>query len=264
MATAAGVVAIVDATLVGVDTDRDIALLQLAPVPGGGGLRALALASAPPRVGDAAVALGAPYGYDRSVTAGVVSALDRTVANPARGVATQTGGLPRADLQGALQHSAPTYPGSSGGPVLNAAGAVVGMTVATFVDGGGGGVARAAFAVSSSTLRRVLPAMAATGAAPPPAAGLTLLPPATAASFGGQVVVAAVAPGSPAAAAGILPTRRGAGGVIAGDAILRVGGVPVASAGELEAALDAAAGGAAVRVVLRREGREVGVDVVVP
>ena len=77
------------------------------------------------RVGDVAVAVGSPYGLDGTVTAGVISALDRDI-----GVARNV------TLNDLLQTDAPINPGNSGGALVNAAGEVIGINTAT-VDGAG-------------------------------------------------------------------------------------------------------------------------------
>jgi S1-C subfamily serine protease len=115
------------AELVGADERTDLAVVR-AEV---GGRPSLALAQARvPRVGALAVAIGNPLGFERSVTLGVVSALYRDLPTPA-------GGL----LEGLIQTDAAVNPGSSGGPLVDVEGAVVGITTAMIPYAGGLGFA---------------------------------------------------------------------------------------------------------------------------
>ena len=103
------------ATVVGVDAPHDLALLQIAP--DGLKLHPLQLtSSSAARVGDPAYAIGNPYGLDQTLTVGVISALNRTITAP-----------DGAAITGAIQTDAALNPGNSGGPLLNAAGEVIGI-----------------------------------------------------------------------------------------------------------------------------------------
>ncbi|MGA3362063.1 MAG: trypsin-like peptidase domain-containing protein [Solirubrobacteraceae bacterium] len=103
------------ATVVGVDASNDLALLSVKPA----GLTLTPLRfgnSAAVRVGDPAFAIGNPFTFDQTLTVGVISALDRTITSP-NGAA----------ITGVIQTDAALNPGNSGGPLLNAAGAVIGV-----------------------------------------------------------------------------------------------------------------------------------------
>ncbi len=103
------------ATVIGIDASKDLALLKIAAA--GLTLHPLTLAdSAAVHVGDPAFAIGNPYGYDQTLTVGVVSALDRTIDAP-NGAA----------IKDVIQTDAALYPGNSGGPLLNSAGQVIGV-----------------------------------------------------------------------------------------------------------------------------------------
>jgi putative serine protease PepD len=109
----------VDARVVGSDEDNDLAVLQVAPGDAEG-LRALTLGrSAQLRVGEPVLAVGSPLGLEGTVTAGIVSAVNRQ----ARFGANRT-------RQTAIQTDAAINPGNSGGPLVNAAGQVVGVNTA--------------------------------------------------------------------------------------------------------------------------------------
>jgi putative serine protease PepD len=137
------------ATVVAVDAAHDIALLKI-PADG---LRLHALrfvSSSSVRVGEPAYAIGNPYRLDQTLTAGVVSAVGRTIDAP--------DGSP---ITGAIQTDAALNPGNSGGPLLNSAGEVIGVNaqIATGANGDGGfgeseeaGNTGIGFAISSNTV----------------------------------------------------------------------------------------------------------------
>jgi putative serine protease PepD len=115
----------VDARLIGADTGADVALIQ---VQNAGTLTAASLATdTTVRVGDTVLAFGSPLGLSGSVTAGIVSSVDREVEGRS------------SSLSGMIQTDAAINPGNSGGPLVNTAGQVVGINtaIATTSDGGG-------------------------------------------------------------------------------------------------------------------------------
>jgi putative serine protease PepD len=132
-ATAGGRVSVVGqdgrrmtAEVVGTDPGSDIAVLRVTPNPG---LPPLPLAAPDTtRVGEPVLAVGSPLGLSGTVTAGIVSALDREV---------RLGGATRRD---AVQTDASINPGNSGGPLVNARGEVVGVNTAIATLEGGGNI----------------------------------------------------------------------------------------------------------------------------
>ena len=127
-----------DAKIVSQQPENDLAVLQADTVPDD-----LAAATMRPKAdlkyGDDVVAVGFPFGIGPSVSAGVVSGLKRSFR-------TEAG----AQLSNLIQFDAAVNPGSSGGPLLNAAGEVVGIVTA-MLDPGGGGFAGIGFAVPIET-----------------------------------------------------------------------------------------------------------------
>jgi S1-C subfamily serine protease len=113
------------AEVVGRDPGSDIAVLR---VPSAEGLRSLAFAAAAPRVGEDVLAVGSPLGLSGTVTAGIVSALDRQVR------------LGEGVRRPAIQTDASINPGNSGGPLVNARGEVVGVNTAIATLEGGGNI----------------------------------------------------------------------------------------------------------------------------
>ncbi len=144
----------IDATVVGDDPSTDLAVLRVkgsgfafARVLGEAGL-ASASGAGPVRVGQAVLAVGSPFGLSSTVSAGLVSAVGRSL----RG---QDGRL----IEGVIQHTAPINPGNSGGPLLDARGSIVGINTAIIAMSQNVG-----FAISHEVVRSVVPQLLAHGA----------------------------------------------------------------------------------------------------
>ncbi|MEE8602625.1 trypsin-like peptidase domain-containing protein [Euzebya tangerina] len=129
---------VLEADVVGTAADFDLAVLQVTAddlvVPG--------YADAEPRVGETAIAIGAPFGFNSTVTSGIVSATGRTLSDPA----TQT------SLVDLVQTDAAINPGNSGGALVNASGQVIGLNTAIVGGGTNDGIG---FAVPTSSVVRV-------------------------------------------------------------------------------------------------------------
>ena len=138
----------IDADVKGVDDDADIAVLKINPE--GRNLTVLPLGdSSELRVGDPVVAIGNPFGLQRTVTTGIVSALQRQVDAPS--------GFPISDV---IQTDASINPGNSGGPLLNAKGEVIGIN-SQIATGGGQGSVGIGFAVPIDQVKEELPTLRA-------------------------------------------------------------------------------------------------------
>lgn len=166
------------------------------------------------RVGQMAIAIGNPFGLDRTVTSGVVSSLHRTL---------RTDG--DREIRGVIQTDAAINPGNSGGPLLNSRGEVVGINTAIFSPSGGSvGIG---FAIPVNRAKRIVPELIAKGRVSHPwlgISGLTVTPEISQAlnlpvEMG--VLVVRVTRRSPAALAGI---RGGERRVPIGNTIIWVGG----------------------------------------
>lgn len=142
---------VLQAQLLGWDSFSDLAVLKIDI--GADRLRPLPIGeSGDLRVGQRAISIGSPFGLDNSMTAGIVSGLDRTL----RSAELIDGDrAPGYDNPAIIQIDTPIHPGTSGGPLLDSHGYVIGITTAIRSDNGvfqGVG-----FAVPAETMRRVVP-----------------------------------------------------------------------------------------------------------
>jgi putative serine protease PepD len=217
---------VIPAEVRGTDPSTDLAVLRVDPSRAGN-LEPLPLANSDAvRVGDDVVAIGHPFGLDRTATAGIVSGLGREIQAP--------NGF---SIDEVIQTDAAVNPGNSGGPLVDARGRVVGVNSQIATAGAGGNVG-VGFAVPSNTVREVVPRLARGEKIERPYLGLT-----TAAGASG-VEVAAVVPGGPAANAGLE----------AGDRVVSVDGRPVAEPGDVTDSLDGRVPGESVTVEVERSG----------
>ena len=130
------------AELVGIDASQDLALLDV----DADDLPTLELGDDDVEVGDPTYAIGNPYGLDHTLTTGVVSAVDRDLQAPDGGT-----------IAGGIQTDAALNPGNSGGPLLDAGGAVIGVNaqIATGGDAQGGNVG-IGFAIPADTVEQFI------------------------------------------------------------------------------------------------------------
>lgn len=239
------------ARVVGTDPTTDVAVIRIdAPASK---LHPLAFGdSAALRVGDGVVAIGDPFGLANTATAGIVSALGRTITSPSN-----------RPISGAIQTDAAINHGNSGGPLLNAAGLVVGIT--SQIDSGGtsNGNVGIGFAVPSNTVKLVVHEILTTGHASHPLLGVYIqtIPPALARATGmaSGVEVIRVVSGSPAARAGLVAangqrTVDGQPVATGGDVITALNGATVTSDSQFVQRISALAPGDRVTLTLDRDG----------
>ncbi len=238
-----------EAELVGVAPDKDLAVLKIDAPPKGliplpvGRSRELV-------VGQKVLAIGNPFGLDQTLTVGVVSALGRELTSPSG-----------RTIRDVVQTDAAINPGNSGGPLLDSTGRLIGVNSAIYSPSGAS--AGIGFAVPVDTVARLVPELIEFGRPIRPGIGVTLLPDSIARRNGiDGVAIQSVEPGSPAARAGLEGIRTTRSGPYLGDVITAVDGESVGDFDELATAFEKAGIGAAVELVVLRDGetRVVSVD----
>ncbi len=226
-----------EGNVAGHDYDGDLAVIEADT----GQAAALAWATAAPAVGMPVFALANPGGRGLRVTFGFVSGIDRTFRGP-RGLR----------ITGSLEHTAPLLPGSSGGPVLDAAGQLLGINTNRLGEG---------FYLAipaDEALRGRVDALARGESARRPQLGVTITPGHVARRLRRAVglpdaeglLIRDVAGDSPAARAGLAP----------GDLIVAAAGQPVRSVDDLSGALQAAAGTVELTVIRGTDERSIHVS----
>lgn len=249
----------VPAKLVGRDPNNDLAVIRIT-VPKEK-LFPLKLGNSDIlQVGQMAIAIGNPFGLDRTVTRGVVSSVGRTLR-------AESG----RQIRGIVQTDAPINPGNSGGPLLNSRGEVIGINSAIYTPSGGSvGIG---FAIPINTAKRLLPQLIAKGKVSHPWLGISGLDisPEVAKSLklpsNEGILVIQVSPLGPAGRAGIKGSVRRArvGNTlvsVGGDIIVAVDGRKVSSVDELTAFLDGERKvGDEVKIDLLRDGKRISLPV---
>jgi len=228
----------VGAVLLGSAPDHDLAVLRLdeeriklKPIPVG---RSVDL-----KVGQAVFAIGNPFGLSRTLTTGIISALDRRLPT-----------APGREIPGVIQTDAAINPGNSGGPLLDSAGRLIGVNTAILSNNGtASGIG---FAVPVDAVNWIVPRLIRDGAVPRPGIGVRIAGEQVSAQWpGGGLVVAEVVPGSPADQAGIKGIDRAARRF--GDVITAIDGKPVLTLADLVDALTAAGIDGSVEITVMRD-----------
>lgn len=201
------------------------------------------------KVGQAAFVIGNPFGLDQTLTTGIISALKRRLPT--------SGGR---EIAGVIQTDAAVNPGNSGGPLLDSAGRLIGVTTAIISPSGA--YAGIGFAIPVDVVNRIVPELIRSGRVPVPGIGVLVADESEAARLGvSGVIVAQVIPGSPAERAGLQGINRRTGAI--GDIITAVDGEPVHRLADLTDELERVGVGNTVSLTLRRRNAEVTVKVAV-
>jgi S1-C subfamily serine protease len=250
----------VDAQIVGTDPSTDLALLRvrtaasaLTPLPLGNSDKV--------QVGDPVVAIGNPFGLDRTVTSGIVSALQRLITAPNR-----------FTIDHVIQTDAPINHGNSGGPLLNARGQVIGVNTQIETGDIATGNVGVGFSVPTNTVKDVVAQLLQSGrvahaylgisgqAVTPDVAETYNLPAKT------GVLVGSVTSGSGADKAGLQGGGRqvvvaGETYVLGGDIIVSIDGEKISSLEQLRDAIAAHKPGDKVTLVIYRDANKTSVTV---
>lgn len=235
---------------VGFEPEKDLAVIkieapadQLKPIPVGksNGLK----------VGQHVMAIGNPFGFDHTLTTGVISGLDREIRSPTQ-----------RPIQGVIQTDAAINPGNSGGPLLDSNGRLIGMNTAIFSPSGA--YAGIGFAVPVDHIGRSVPEILEHGKVTKPGLGLTIASPDVTRRLNiDGLLLLSLVPDGPAEKAGLRATARTRfGEVRLGDVIVRLDETRVKTVDDLFRFLDTKKVGDKVTVEYVRENKTEKVDVV--
>lgn len=234
------------AEIVGTDPELDLAVLRVVG-DGTANIPAVQLGdSGHVEVGDWVVAIGNPFGFDHTVTAGIISSLHRDIARPDG----------RGQFQDMIQTDAAINPGNSGGPLVDAKGRVIGINTAILTNGAQPGFMGIGFAIPVNSAKRVLDQLITEGGVTRAWLGIwiTDLSPQYARYFGVEpysgVLVQDTIPGSPAV-----------GRLQPEDVILSVNGRPTPRVEDLQNAVQYREVGETVQLEILRDGNQITVEV---
>jgi S1-C subfamily serine protease len=253
-----------EAKVVGADPNNDLAVIQI-DVPRGARLTPIPLGTSKGLlVGQKVLAIGNPYGLERTMTSGIISSLGRSIQ-------TENGTI----IQDIIQTDAAINPGNSGGPLLNSQGQMIGINTAIYSPAANAGSVGIGFAIPADTVKRITADLLTTGYVCHPWLGV--ISTVNLADFPGLASVLRIStdrglmivdtyPNSPAARAGL----RGATDEVrigrrrlpvGGDIILEFQGKTVNSAQELATEIDRYKAGEKVAVTILRANKKMDIPI---
>jgi putative serine protease PepD len=242
------------ARVVGGDPDTDLAIIKLIELPREG-LTIVPLGDSDKlAVGQKVLAIGNPFGLDRTLTTGVISGLQRPIR-------ARNGRL----IEGAIQTDASINPGNSGGPLLDSHGRMIGINSQILSPSGTS--AGVGFAVPVSIAKRIVPELLSSGEVRRPKLGISTRNVETLKNqvdlpVADGVLIWQVAPGGAAANAGLRGLQQTEDGdVEIGDIIVGVNSEKVGNSDDLSRVLDKSQVGETVNVQIFRDGRRMSVPV---
>jgi len=239
-----------DAKLVGAEPDKDLAVLKikapdkrLKPIKIGESKNLL--------VGQNAYAIGNPFGFDQTLTTGIISALGREIES-----------ITRRPITGVIQTNAAINPGNSGGPLLDSANRLIGINTAIYSPTGS--YAGIGFAVPVDTVNRIVPQLIEFGKVIKPGLGINIAPDSFVTNRLNTtgVLILNTVPGGGAQKAGLKATTQSANGRISmGDIIKEIEGKTVIDSSDLFRILDSKVVGDKVKVTVERGGESKKIEV---
>ncbi len=249
-----------EGTVVGQDSDSDIAVLKFAP-PEGTILKTISFGDSKSlKVGQKVIAIGNPFGLERTMTTGIVSGLGRPIQNSNNTI-----------IRDMIQTDTAINPGNSGGPLLNTKGQMIGIN--TMIYSSSGNSAGVGFAVPSETARRVANELIQNGKVNRGTIQAkmyqlnSLIARYANLDISTGLLVSEVIPGGNAEAAGIKggteAVRYGNRSIIylGGDIIVGIDGVGVATIADYYSLLESKRPGNTITVRIHRNGKDVDVKV---
>jgi 2-alkenal reductase len=231
----------IPADVVGTSPEYDLAVVRLSTIPAN--IKPLPIGvSRDLKVGQSVIAIGNPFGLSRTLTAGIISALDRYLPTEQY-----------VEIAGGIQTDAAINPGNSGGPLLDSAGRLIGVNQQ--IRSASGSSAGVGFAIPVDTVNRVVPQLIARGYASYPSIGIQVIDPYLVARNGIKgVVISSTVRGSPAAEANLKPLSRRTGEL--GDVIIAVNGRPTDTFSTFVAELDRVGVGNIAELTVVRDEKE--------
>ena len=232
------------AALVGSSKEKDLVVLKIDAPKNVLKPATISPSSDGVRVGQAVFAIGNPFGFDHTLTTGVVSGLNRSIQS-------QVGSL----ITGAIQTDAAINPGNSGGPLLDSRGRLIGINTAIFTPTGTS--AGVGFAIPIDTVNAVVPQLIKNGEIVFPSLNVKFADAGVqrdlSVPVGGGALIQSFIGNSTAQKAGLLATRRGISGIAPGDVVVAVDGKPCSVAADVLREIERRAVGDDVQLtVLRR------------
>lgn len=241
------------AEVIGGDADTDLAVIKITPPQEG--LTVIPFSDSDKLVvGQKVLAIGNPFGLDRTLTTGVISGLQRPIR-----------GLNRRPIEGAIQTDASINPGNSGGPLLDKYGKMIGINAQIYSRSGGSvGVG---FAIPVNIAKRIVPQLIQFGEVRRPRLGGVFYSIEQLREQGAQfavpngLLIRSLAAGGPAERAGLRAVTRSANGALLGDIITSIDGEKISDLDDLFRFLDKRQINDTVRVEFIRDGRAMTVPV---
>ena len=241
------------AEIIGGDPDTDLAVIKITPPAEG--LTVIPFSDSDKLVvGQKVLAIGNPFGLDKTLTTGVISGLQRPIR-----------GRNNRPIEGAIQTDASINPGNSGGPLLDKYGKMIGINSQIYSRSGGSvGVG---FAIPVNIAKRVVPQLIQFGEVRRPKLGGTFYSVEQLREQGAQfsvpngLLIRSLATGGPAERAGLRAVSRSATGVSLGDIITSIDGEKLSDLDDLFRFLDKKQINDTVRVEIIRDGRAMTVPI---